>query len=67
MPFTAADQQIDDGATLLVTPGQPLIVLPFQIDGRQLERYFADEKSAGGAVSDGDLRVAMDAIGAVKC
>ena len=60
----AADRHTNDVETLLVALGQPLIVLPFEIDGREVECYFADEDSADAAVSEADLQLAMDAIGA---
>lgn len=60
----ATDRHVDDTDTLLIPPGQPLIVLPFEVDGHEIERYFADEESTDAAVSEDDLQLAMDAIGA---
>ena len=60
----AADRHEDDRDAFLVPLGQPLIVIPFEVDGLEVERYFADEESADAAVSEEELQLAMDAIGA---
>ena len=59
-----ADRRLDHEAVLVVPYDQPLIVLPFEIDGREVEHYFADEDAARAAVSDAELQLALDAIGA---
>jgi hypothetical protein len=58
----AADRHIDDEHTLLVALGQPLIVLPFEIDGREIGCYFADEDLADAAVSVIDLQLTLNAV-----
>jgi hypothetical protein len=60
----AANRHEDTGDTLLVPLGQPLIVIPFELDGREVECYFADEASADAAISADDLALAMTAVGA---
>ncbi|HYI16788.1 MAG TPA: hypothetical protein VEX37_15430 [Thermomicrobiales bacterium] len=60
----AANRREDGGDTLLVSLGQALIAIPLEIDGREVECYFADEESADAAISEDDLALAMDAIGA---
>ena len=60
----AANRHDASSDSLLVPLGQPLIIIPFEIDGGEVECYFADEASADAAISTDDLAYALDSIGA---
>ena len=64
MRSVAANRHDDGGDALLVPLGQPLIVIPVEIDGSEVECYFADEASADAAITADDLALAMSSIGA---
>jgi hypothetical protein len=57
-------QQSDDQHSLIAGPGQPLIGIPFEEDGRQFVRYFVGEADASTARSSQTIQAALAVIGA---
>ncbi len=59
--------QMTDGAperqSLVAAYDQPLIGVPFEADGRWYVRYFVDEAAVEAALTDEDMRAALNAIG----
>ncbi len=49
---------------LLVQSNQPLIGIPFDENGQEVERYFTDEEAADAAVSQSATQAALGVIGA---
>lgn len=59
-----AELQPCQDTSIAVRRGQPLIGIPFQENGREVVRYFADEDAADAATADQDIQAALGAIGA---
>ena len=57
-------QHAGDQRSLIAGPGQPLIGIPFEEDGRQFIRYFVGEADASKARSTHTLHDALAVIGA---
>lgn len=59
-----AERRHQQEQSLLVQSNQPLIGIPFEENGQEVERYFTSEEAADAAVSQSATQAALSVIGA---
>lgn len=59
-----ADLDVRRGPGLVARPDQPLIGLIQQENGREVVRYFTDERQADASIADDAVQDALDLAGA---